>query len=146
MKFRHEIYPDNAKEASRQILLVSEVEVRDRLASSQINKFLYQYSSESRPKQSHANMVRFKSSITKQLVIFIICIILREFTSQRNFMDLHCKSSKLSVNKTSGNKPAYADNSLNFYACFRSLVPNRNAVRAIVFFQVVKIVPQVTEA
>ncbi|KDR16670.1 autophagy-related protein 2 homolog A-like [Zootermopsis nevadensis] len=58
VKFRHEVYPDNAKEASRQILLVSDVEVRDRLASSQFNKFLYQHSSESRPKQSHANMIR----------------------------------------------------------------------------------------
>ncbi|GFG37838.1 hypothetical protein Cfor_03151 [Coptotermes formosanus] len=58
VKFRHEVYPENTKEASRQILLVSEFEVRDRLASSRINKFLYQYSSESRPKQSHANMVR----------------------------------------------------------------------------------------
>ncbi|XP_069689778.1 autophagy-related protein 2 homolog B isoform X2 [Periplaneta americana] len=58
VKFRHEVYPDNAKEASRQILLVSEVEVRDRLASSQFNKFLYQFCSETRPKQSHANMIR----------------------------------------------------------------------------------------
>lgn len=58
VKFRHEVYPENTKEASRQILLVSEFEVRDRLASSRINKFLYLYSSESRPKQSHANMVR----------------------------------------------------------------------------------------
>ncbi|PSN53370.1 hypothetical protein C0J52_03803 [Blattella germanica] len=58
VKFRHEVYPDNTKEASRQILLVSDIEVRDRLASSQINKFLYQYTSASKPKQSHANMIR----------------------------------------------------------------------------------------
>ncbi|KAJ7388218.1 Autophagy protein, partial [Desmophyllum pertusum] len=31
---------------------------KDRLAHSQINKFLYQYTSEACPKQSHANMVR----------------------------------------------------------------------------------------
>ena len=39
VKFRHEVYPDNTKEASRQILLVSDIEIRDRLATSQINKF-----------------------------------------------------------------------------------------------------------
>jgi len=65
VKFRHEVYPENTREASRQILLVSEFEVRDRLASSRINKFLYQYSSESRPKQSHANMVRWNCFTTK---------------------------------------------------------------------------------
>nr|CAD7417038.1 unnamed protein product [Timema cristinae] len=58
VRFQHEVYPENTAEASRQVLLVNEVEIRDRLASSQINKFLYQYSSEARPKQSHANMVR----------------------------------------------------------------------------------------
>nr|CAD7593142.1 unnamed protein product [Timema genevievae] len=58
VRFQHEVYPENTAEASRQVLLVNEVEVRDRLASSQINKFLYQYSSEARPKQSHANMMQ----------------------------------------------------------------------------------------
>ena len=39
------------------MLIAQEVEISDRMASSQINKFLYQYSSSTRPKQSHANMV-----------------------------------------------------------------------------------------
>ncbi|XP_011503827.1 PREDICTED: autophagy-related protein 2 homolog A [Ceratosolen solmsi marchali] len=61
IRFQHEVYPESAPEASRQILLVSEIEVRDRLASSHINKFLYQYSSEAQPRQSHANMFAAKA-------------------------------------------------------------------------------------
>ncbi|XP_071454260.1 autophagy-related protein 2 homolog A [Hetaerina americana] len=61
VRFQHEVYPDDTKEASRQVVLVHDVEIRDRLASSQINKFLYQYSSETKPRQSHANMVVIKA-------------------------------------------------------------------------------------
>ncbi|XP_066590734.1 autophagy-related protein 2 homolog B isoform X2 [Prorops nasuta] len=61
VRFQHEIYPEDTPEASRQILLINEIEIRDRLASSHINKFLYQYSSESKPKQSHANMFVMKA-------------------------------------------------------------------------------------
>ncbi|XP_076234909.1 autophagy-related 2 [Calliopsis andreniformis] len=61
VRFQHEVYPENTAEAARQILLVNEIEIRDRLASSHINKFLYQYSSEARPRQSHANMFAMKA-------------------------------------------------------------------------------------
>ncbi|XP_053986087.1 autophagy-related protein 2 homolog B isoform X1 [Hylaeus volcanicus] len=61
VRFQHEVYPDNTEEAARQVLLISEIEIRDRLASSYINKFLYQYSSEAKPKQSHANMFVMKA-------------------------------------------------------------------------------------
>nr|XP_018917848.1 PREDICTED: autophagy-related protein 2 homolog B isoform X1 [Bemisia tabaci] len=61
IRFQHEVYPDDTVEAKRQILLVKEVEIRDRLASSRINKFLYQYSSQARPRQSHADMVVIKA-------------------------------------------------------------------------------------
>lgn len=61
VRFQHESYPENTTEASRQVLLVSEIEIRDRLASSHINKFLYQYSSEARPRQTHANMFAMKA-------------------------------------------------------------------------------------
>ncbi|XP_043255081.1 autophagy-related protein 2 homolog A [Colletes gigas] len=61
VRFQHEIYPENTEKAARQILLISEIEIRDRLASSHINKFLYQYSSESKPRQSHANMFVLKA-------------------------------------------------------------------------------------
>lgn len=38
-------------------MIIHDIEIRDRLQNSSINKFMYQYSSESMPKQTHANMV-----------------------------------------------------------------------------------------
>lgn len=61
IRFQHEVYPETTTEASRQILLIKEFEIRDRLSSSHINKFLYQYSSEAQPRQSHANMFTLKA-------------------------------------------------------------------------------------
>lgn len=43
---------------SRQVFIVQELEVRDRLPSSKINKFLYLYTSERMPRRTHSNMVR----------------------------------------------------------------------------------------
>lgn len=72
VSFQHETYPVVATPAagpdaegpglgeqpiSRQVFIVQELEVRDRLASSQINKFLYLYTSESMPRRAHSNMV-----------------------------------------------------------------------------------------
>lgn len=57
VRFQHEEYPKDTKQAWRQVLLIQDVEIRDRLSSSQINKLLYQYCTEARPKQTHANMV-----------------------------------------------------------------------------------------
>ena len=59
VRLQHDVYPENTSQASRQVLLVNDVEIRDRLASSKINKFLYRYSSEMMPRQSTANMVRY---------------------------------------------------------------------------------------
>lgn len=61
VRFQHEVYPEETTQASRQILLINEIEIRDRLDSSNINKFLYQYSSEDKPRQSHANMFEMKA-------------------------------------------------------------------------------------
>ncbi|XP_025831922.1 autophagy-related protein 2 homolog B isoform X2 [Agrilus planipennis] len=61
VRFQHEIYPEASVHSSRQVLLISELEIRDRLATSAINKFLYQYTSQIRPKQSHANMIVIKA-------------------------------------------------------------------------------------
>ncbi|XP_074651009.1 autophagy-related protein 2 homolog B-like [Tubulanus polymorphus] len=61
VRMQTEIYPDTTEQASRQIFLVNELEIRDRLVSSQINKFLYQYTSEAMPRQSHANMLLVKA-------------------------------------------------------------------------------------
>lgn len=51
--------PGGEQPISRQVFIVQELEVRDRLASSQINKFLYLYTSESMPRRAHSNMVRW---------------------------------------------------------------------------------------
>ena len=59
LRIQHEVYPPDTEQASRLVLLVHDVEMRDRLAHSQINKFLYQYTTEAMPRQSHANMVHF---------------------------------------------------------------------------------------
>ncbi|XP_069500847.1 autophagy-related protein 2 homolog A [Ambystoma mexicanum] len=46
---------------SRQVFIVQELEIRDRLASSQINKFLYLYTSEKMPRRAHSNMLTIKA-------------------------------------------------------------------------------------
>ncbi|XP_034454523.1 autophagy-related protein 2 homolog A isoform X1 [Hippoglossus hippoglossus] len=53
--------PVNEQPLSRQVFIVQELEVRDRLASSQINKFLYLYTSESMPRRAHSNMLTVKA-------------------------------------------------------------------------------------
>lgn len=61
LSFQHEIYPEKATQASRQVLLIHNFEISDKLKSSEINKFLYQYSSETNPRQSNANMIMVKA-------------------------------------------------------------------------------------
>nr|UXP86414.1 atg2 [Procambarus clarkii] len=65
VRFQHEIYPETAQQASRNVLLIYDVEIKDKLASSKINKFLYQFSSETCPRQAHANMVQVKALTTR---------------------------------------------------------------------------------
>ncbi|XP_018413862.1 PREDICTED: autophagy-related protein 2 homolog B [Nanorana parkeri] len=70
VKFQHEVYPqaDLATAAalseqlvSRQVFIVQDLEIRDRLASSQMNKFLHLYSSKEMPRKAHANMLTIKA-------------------------------------------------------------------------------------
>ncbi|KAJ8338027.1 hypothetical protein SKAU_G00369930 [Synaphobranchus kaupii] len=77
VSFQHESYPLTVSPAApgqdaeaggvgeqplcRQVFIVQELEVRDRLASSQINKFLYLYTSESMPRRAHSNMLTVKA-------------------------------------------------------------------------------------
>ncbi|XP_071833635.1 autophagy-related protein 2 homolog A-like isoform X2 [Apostichopus japonicus] len=61
LQFRHEVYPNHTTHAARQVLLINDIEVRDKLAASQINKFLYQYSSGKIPKRSNASMVSIRA-------------------------------------------------------------------------------------
>lgn len=62
--------PGNEQPISRQVFIVQELEVRDRLASSQINKFLYLYTSESMPRRAHSNMVRMRENPTTWSLTF----------------------------------------------------------------------------
>ena len=57
VRAQYEVYPSAAKECSRIALVVHDVEIRDRLSISEINKLLYQNAREGLPKQTHANMV-----------------------------------------------------------------------------------------
>uniref|UniRef100_A0A670ZLI9 Autophagy related 2A n=1 Tax=Pseudonaja textilis TaxID=8673 RepID=A0A670ZLI9_PSETE len=71
VSFQHESYSGGASEKlsleseeqplARQVFVVQELEIRDRLASSQINKFLYLYSSELLPRRAHSNMLTIKA-------------------------------------------------------------------------------------
>ena len=65
VRFQHEIYPEGSEKLYRDVLLIYDLELRDRLVSSQINKFLYQYSSEDMPKQSSANMVTIRLLVSR---------------------------------------------------------------------------------
>ncbi|XP_023593991.1 autophagy-related protein 2 homolog A [Trichechus manatus latirostris] len=74
VSFQHEVYPVEPPQGpiapgleleeqplSRQVFIVQELEVRDRLASSQINKFLYLHTSERMPRRAHSNMLTIKA-------------------------------------------------------------------------------------
>ncbi|XP_060711503.1 autophagy-related protein 2 homolog A [Hemiscyllium ocellatum] len=75
VSFQHETYPAPAavpekgptepeleeQPISRQVFIVQELEIRDRLATSQINKFLYLYTSEKMPRRAHSNMLTIKA-------------------------------------------------------------------------------------
>ncbi|XP_025028955.1 autophagy-related protein 2 homolog B isoform X1 [Python bivittatus] len=70
VKFQHEVYPTGEPECelsileqpvSRQIFMVQDLEIRDRLATSQMNKFLYLYCSKEMPRKAHSNMLTVKA-------------------------------------------------------------------------------------
>ncbi|KAL7992660.1 hypothetical protein Chor_016916 [Crotalus horridus] len=70
VKFQHEVYPSGEQECelsileqpvSRQIFMVQDLEIRDRLATSQMNKFLYLYCSKEMPRKAHSNMLTVKA-------------------------------------------------------------------------------------
>ncbi|CAH2327935.1 autophagy-related 2 homolog B isoform X1 [Pelobates cultripes] len=70
VKFQHEVYPPGGASheshvaeqlVSRQVFIVQDLEIRDRLASSQMNKFLHLYSSKEMPRKAHSNMLTIKA-------------------------------------------------------------------------------------
>lgn len=70
VKFQHEVYPQadpdtvsalSEQLVSRQVFIVQDLEIRDRLATSQMNKFLHLYSSKEMPRKAHSNMLTIKA-------------------------------------------------------------------------------------
>ncbi|KAG7510053.1 hypothetical protein JOB18_012075 [Solea senegalensis] len=69
VRFQHEVYPQAPvvsgsaadQPVSRQVFVVQDLEIRDRLAASQMNKFLYLYSSKEMPRKAHSNMLTVKA-------------------------------------------------------------------------------------
>ncbi|XP_047201762.1 autophagy-related protein 2 homolog B-like [Girardinichthys multiradiatus] len=69
VRFQHEVYsqtpvasrPAMDQPVSRQVFVVQDLEIRDRLATSQMNKFLYLYSSKEMPRKAHSNMLTVKA-------------------------------------------------------------------------------------
>jgi autophagy-related protein 2 len=61
VRFSHETYPTTTEQASRQVLLITEIEIRDRLAISNINKFLYHPTVGFRTRQGNNHMVVIKA-------------------------------------------------------------------------------------
>lgn len=58
-RLQYETYPEEEKLESRVVFAIREFEIRDRLlARSEINKFLYLYTTEAAPRRTHADMVR----------------------------------------------------------------------------------------
>lgn len=73
VRFSYEKYPSHTTEASRQVLLVTDLEIRDRLAVSEYNKFLYHKRSDTQIKKNskpilavNATHVRPDLSLTRQ--------------------------------------------------------------------------------
>uniref|UniRef100_A0A673TVZ0 Autophagy related 2B n=1 Tax=Suricata suricatta TaxID=37032 RepID=A0A673TVZ0_SURSU len=70
VKFQHEVYPPcppacdpslAEHPVSRQVLTVQDLEIRDRLATSQMNKFLYLYCSREMPRKARSSMLTVKA-------------------------------------------------------------------------------------
>lgn len=61
VRFSYEVYPPLASYASRQVFLVNELEIRDRLQSSEFNKFLYNANPNNFANRNMKHMVVVKS-------------------------------------------------------------------------------------
>lgn len=61
VRFSHETYPTTTEQASRQVLLITEMEIRDRLAISNINKLMYRPAVGFRTRQGNNHMVVIKA-------------------------------------------------------------------------------------
>ncbi|XP_063692394.1 autophagy-related protein 2 homolog A-like isoform X2 [Bolinopsis microptera] len=60
IKLRFEQYPETALQIFRLCLILTDVEIRDKMGSSNFNKFLYQYSTDENPRPSRTPMLSVK--------------------------------------------------------------------------------------
>ncbi|KAL5272819.1 hypothetical protein ACHWQZ_G000851 [Mnemiopsis leidyi] len=60
MKLRFEQYPETALQIFRVCLILTDIEIRDKMGSSNFNKFLYQYSTDDNPRPSRTPMLSIK--------------------------------------------------------------------------------------
>merc|ERR1719483_1677031 len=64
MAAQHELFcpieGEGYSPCTRQVVTVPQLEIRDKLACSEINKLLHSYSSKTRPRQSSSNMIHIK--------------------------------------------------------------------------------------
>ncbi|KAH9496155.1 hypothetical protein Btru_012170 [Bulinus truncatus] len=65
IRFRYEVYPNHTKQASRFKLLVNNIEVRDRIKSSEVNKLLVKLVDKEHPEQSSAYMLMISGVFTR---------------------------------------------------------------------------------
>jgi len=61
IRISHDTYPTSSSYSSRQVLIISDIEIRDRLISSDINKLLYHPFKNSIPQRNNENMVTVKA-------------------------------------------------------------------------------------
>ncbi|XP_043070830.1 autophagy-related protein 2 homolog A isoform X2 [Drosophila grimshawi] len=61
IRLSHDAYPKQSVYASRQVLVISDIEIRDRLLTSDINKLLYHSNKNSLPQRNDGNMITVKA-------------------------------------------------------------------------------------
>lgn len=61
IRFSFDAYPKHSIYASRQVLVISDIEIRDRLLSSDINKLLYHPNKNNIPQKNDENMITVKA-------------------------------------------------------------------------------------
>ncbi|KAI1292168.1 Autophagy-related protein 2 -like protein A [Halotydeus destructor] len=65
IKSLYETFEPSFHASWRFVLMINEIEIRDRVSSSKINKMLYEYCSESLPRRNNANMLFVKATSLK---------------------------------------------------------------------------------
>uniref|UniRef100_A0A665UW15 Autophagy related 2B n=1 Tax=Echeneis naucrates TaxID=173247 RepID=A0A665UW15_ECHNA len=130
LRFQHEVYPQAQvasgsavdQPVSRQVFIVQDLEIRDRLATSQMNKFLYLYSSKEMPRKAHSNMVRMDRLLRSADALFFLKDFFTSLTTEVEFFSPPAQEEV--TNEASA--PAFTDQPIFFREFrFTSEVPIR---------------------